>query len=273
MEKLDRLVWAAGFAFSAYGVRFGIRVNDLSILSRLKDYLPPGNKPSVSSIVDDLYSLIVGGSGLNSRIRRFNMLYRGAGRLARTLDLDELLDVFESDLHFVVASTAKDRLFVHAGVVAWNKRAIVIPGRSLSGKTSLVQALARAGATYYSDEYAVLDSRGRVHPYPKPLSIRQEADARPKRCPIELLGGHSGTEPLPIGLIVVTQYQPGAQWRPRVLSAGQATLALLDNTVLARFQTQLALSIFQRTTPKVLTLKSKRGEAQSIASTLLSYMG
>jgi hypothetical protein len=31
-----------------------------------------------------------------------------------------------------------------------------------------VAELVRAGATYYSDEFAVLDSRGRVHPFPRP---------------------------------------------------------------------------------------------------------
>jgi hypothetical protein len=34
---------------------------------------------------------------------------------------------------------------------------------SYSGKTTLVSELIRAGATYYSDEYAVIDERGRVH--------------------------------------------------------------------------------------------------------------
>ena len=32
--------------------------------------------------------------------------------------------------------------------------------------------LLRAGAVYYSDEYAVVDPWGRVHPFAKPLSIR-----------------------------------------------------------------------------------------------------
>ena len=34
-------------------------------------------------------------------------------------------------------------------------------------------ALGRAGALYYSDEYAPLDGEGFVHPYPKPLSLRK----------------------------------------------------------------------------------------------------
>ena len=43
-------------------------------------------------------------------------------------------------------------------IVTWGRgRAIVIPGRTFSGKSTLVAELVRAGATYYSDEYAVED--------------------------------------------------------------------------------------------------------------------
>ena len=72
----------------------------------------------------------------------------------------------------VIAEVARNRVFVHAGVVGWKGRAIVIPGRSYSGKSTLVSELIRAGAAYYSDEYAVFDSRGRVYPFAKPLEMR-----------------------------------------------------------------------------------------------------
>ena len=72
---------------------------------------------------------------------------------------------------------------MHAGVVGWNGRALLLPGRTLSGKTTLVAELLRAGATYYSDELAVLDARGRVHPFPKPLAIREKGDASGERPP------------------------------------------------------------------------------------------
>ena len=71
-----------------------------------------------------------------------------------------------------IAREARDRIFVHAGVVAQYGRRALLPGSSFTGKTTLVAALVRAGATYYSDEYAALDSDGLVHPYPKPLSTR-----------------------------------------------------------------------------------------------------
>ena len=113
-------------------------------------------------------------------------------------------------------------------------QAIVIPGRSYSGKSTLVAELVRAGATYYSDEYAVLDSRGRVHPFSKPLELREEGEFRQTKITVAELGGHSGTKPLPVGLVLMTQFKNGARWRPRKLTAGKGVLEMLFNTVSAR---------------------------------------
>src|SRR5947207_9537482 len=146
MEKLDRLGWAAGTCFTAYGARIGIRLNRADILKRLPECLPPGWKPARSNRVDRLYSLRVGGAARG--IHAFHLVYANAARVARARDLNEALLLLESDLQLYVAERARGRVFVHAGVVGWNGRAIVIPGRSMSGKSKLVAALMRAGATY-----------------------------------------------------------------------------------------------------------------------------
>jgi hypothetical protein len=272
MEKLDRLGWAAGFAFTAYGVRVGFRVNEPISLQRIETSLPPAWKPSSSPRVDILYSLIVGGVGSRPGVRRFNLLYANAGRLARSLDLEEVFDAFESYLHLHIAEAAPRRLFVHAGVVGWQGEAILAPGRSHSGKSTLVAALVRAGATYYSDEYAVLDERGRVHPFPKPLSLRNGPGTNATRCTIETLGGRVGGKPLPVGLVVVSQYKAGAVWRPRRLSAGHGVLALLANTVSARRQPAVALGTLQRVAAHAAVIKGGRGEASDVAPRLLNYL-
>ena len=149
-------------------MRIGIRTNDPDVLRQLPGLLPPGWKPAPSAVVDQLFSLRVGGRS-RGRVRHYNLLYWGAARRARSLDLDSVFESLESDMRLSVASGAKRRIFVHAGVVGWKGHAIVIPGRTFSGKSTLVAELLRAGATYYSDELAVLDARGRVHPFQKPL--------------------------------------------------------------------------------------------------------
>ena len=175
--------------------------------------LPPGWKLAGSPVVDRLYSVIVAGPATRPGLRLFNLLYAGPTRLARTLEFDDLFEALETDLQMYVAEMARRLLFVHAGVVGWGGRALVFPGRSFSGKSTLVAALVQAGATYYSDEYAVFDARGRVHPYARPLSIRGQGGERPKKYTPEALGGGSGVKPLPVSLVVFTKYRSGARWR------------------------------------------------------------
>jgi hypothetical protein len=245
MEKLDRLGWAAGLAITAYGVRVGIRVNEATMLKRVETCLPPAWKPTSSPRVDILYSLVVGGAGARPGVRRFNLLYANAGRLVRSLDLEEVLDAFPSYMHLHIAEAAPRRLFVHAGVVGWQGKAILVPGRSHSGKSTLVAALVRAGATYYSDEYAVLDERGRVHPYPKPLSLRNGPGTNATRYAVETLGGRVGAK---------------------------ALLALLANTVSARRQPAVALGTLQRAVAHAMIIKGGRGDACDVAPRLLNYL-
>jgi hypothetical protein len=272
MAKIDRLGWAGGIAFSSYGLSIGVRVNDPAIMERIRTILPPGWKAARSPIVDWMYSLRVAGVSSASNVRRFHLLYENAGRLGRTMDLEDLLERLESSIQMYVAEAAQRRVFVHAGVVSWRGRAIVLPGPSHAGKTSLVAALVRAGATYYSDEYAVFDSSGRVHPYPRLMSIRGQEGERPRRCPPEALGGRAGVMPLPVGLVIITSYQPGARWRPEPLSPGRAALALLSNTVPARARPAAALATLQQVVARSAAQKGRRGEAEQTATAILAQL-
>jgi hypothetical protein len=254
-------------------VRIGVRASDPQILDRIKDYLPPGWKPSESRLVERLYSLIAGGPGSRPGIQRLSILFRDAERIARSRMVDDVLELLESDMRRYVAEFAHRRVFVHAGVVGWKGKAIIIPGRTFTGKTTMVAELVRAGATYYSDEYAVFDHRGRVHPYARPLAVRENGTGRQKRRPVEDFGGTAGVKPLPVGLVVVTEYRAGARWRPRRLSAGQGALALLNNTVSIRRQPAEALAALEKIVYCAPVIKGVRGEAKEILDSLLSSMG
>jgi hypothetical protein len=187
MEKIDRLGWATGISFLSYGVRVGVRVNNSEIFEQLVDRFPPGWKPSRSPTVERLYSLVIGGSSTRPNVRRFNILYGNIEKLLRTLDLDEFLEAFESDLKLYVAAGARRRVFVHAGVVGWRGQAILIPGRSFSGKTALCELL-RVGATYYSD--SMLFWMLKVWCILTLDRFREENGRRLRQTP-EMLGGRS----------------------------------------------------------------------------------
>jgi len=266
MSKLDRLVWADGMSFTAFGVRVGVRVNSKATLKALVARLPPGAKTSSVPTTDHLYSLTGFANGSKGRVKRFNLGYWNLVRFARTTSFDDLLDQFESHVQLTVAEYAPRRVFVHAGVVEWEGKAILIPGLSFSGKSTLVAELLRAGATYYSDEYAVIDRNGRVHPYARKLRMRS-ADAV-RRMRAKDFGAETGSKSLPIGLVITTRFKEGARWRPRELTRGQAVLELLANTVSARSQPQMALSFLTKAVATATSLKGTRGEARQVVEWL-----
>jgi len=269
MKKLDRLGWADGLAFRSYGLRIGVRVSDRAAMESVIDRLPPGWKPAASPIVDHLFSLIVGGQRTASHVQRFNLLYYDALRLARTKELDFLLKTFESELQLLVAEFARGRTFVHAGVVGWKNQAVVIPGTSFSGKTTLVTKLIQAGAKYYSDEYAVMDKYGLVHPFPRPLGVRRADEFETTRVDVASLGGTPGSKPLPVRLVISTHYRAGARWRPRELTRGRGFLELLANTISARSQTKLAFATLPKALRSAEVLKGVRGEADEVVEAIL----
>jgi Rps23 Pro-64 3,4-dihydroxylase Tpa1-like proline 4-hydroxylase len=181
-------------------------------------------------------------------------------------------DVFRwlcQDIDNTVAQRSRQMLFVHAGVVGWRGLAIVIPGRSYAGKSTLVAELVRRGAMYYSDEFAVLDNTGRVHPYRRAPVLRDE---RRQPQELRLLRENEPTEPLPIGLIVAGAYRSGATWRPTIVRGAQSVLPLIDGTVLARQESARMLRIAARIAPTVVMLQGLRSEATEVAARLLDLI-
>lgn len=248
-------------------------MSDPSALDAVRALLPPGWKRSPRAAVDVLYSLRTGGEGGRRGARNFNLLYKGAGLIARSLKPGDVYDVLESDLRLYVAERATRTVFVHAGVVSWEGRAILIPGRSFTGKTTLVAELVKAGAEYYSDEYAILDERGLVHPYARPLAVREGGGPRQTRRPVEEFGGRAGERPLPVGLVVVTRYERGVRWRPRRLTPGEGVLEMLSNTVSARRSPERALNVLSKVAERAVMLYGARGEATRAAASILKTFG
>ncbi|MDQ4025372.1 MAG: hypothetical protein M3217_07770 [Actinomycetota bacterium] len=87
-------------------------------------------------------------------------------------DLDEVLAHTVWDLHQLVPKSARDFLYLHAGAVARDGGALVLPASMDSGKSSLVTALLRSGWGYLSDELGSIDPvTGRIYPFPKLISL------------------------------------------------------------------------------------------------------
>lgn len=264
MQKLDRLGWTAGVALTSQGVRIGVRANRADAIERITRQLPAGWNFAKSPIVDVMYSISAHDNLPGSRIQRFNLLYAGIQRLARTTDFNELIDAFEDDLHLTVAATTPRRIFFKAGVVGWKGCAILITGPESSGKSTLVKSLVEAGATYYSDEYAVMDRKGHLHPYPVRMRTRPSG-ADESALPIRL-----GTRPLPVGAIVLTHYKPRAVFKPREVSPGEAVLTLLGNCYTPMKNPEATLALLASVTESATVLKGVRGEARNAVEAILS---
>src|ERR1044071_6205105 len=117
MERIDRLGWAAGMAFSAYGVRVGLRVTRAEALPALIPHLPPGWKPLATPEVELLYSVVVPGPAPRPGVTLYHVLYANEVRAARAAARDDLLRDFERDLSLRLAGESRGRLFLHAGAV------------------------------------------------------------------------------------------------------------------------------------------------------------
>jgi hypothetical protein len=76
------------------------------------------------------------------------------------------------DIHSIVHQESHDYLFIHAGVVAWNDRRVVLPAEPDAGKSTLVASLMRLGFGYLSDELAPIDPvTSAIYPFPKHVSV------------------------------------------------------------------------------------------------------
>lgn len=184
----------------------------------------------------------------------------------------EATEAVLSNLELWIAEFARKWVFVHAGCAAVDGQAIVLPGRSMSGKSSLTAALVRAGADYYSDEYAVLDNRGLVRPYARIPAIRPHEGTPTGRVTVEELGGRVGRGPARVKLIAVLRFDPLVGWQTELLSRGLAVLRLLDNTVAARSRPRAVLSALEGATLDARALEGTRGDADVTAARLMSIL-
>lgn len=268
--RTRKLAPANALGLTSFGVRFDLSANDMDLLRDALLHLPVGCKRSFSASVSPQYSLVYHDQ-LPRKAAPAYQLYRNGRLLCRCVDRREFLERFSSIIALYVAEASRRRTFVRAGAVGWGGRAILIPGRSCSGKTTLVAELVRAGATYYSDEFAVLDKGGIVYPYACPLQIKTNGSAVQTRRSIEEFGGIAGQEPLPVGLVIVSTYKPEAKWRPRPVSPEVGLSKLLDNTASAKRSQAPALDTLKQVVSDAVIVRGARGEASQVVDWITAH--
>jgi hypothetical protein len=154
---------------------------------------------------------------------------------------------------------------LHAGAVAIGDRGVAIVGTSGSGKTTITNALITSGATYLSDEFAVISQGPELLPWPKPLNIKPTAELR--LPPTTTNGCH------PVGLHALLLLHHDADAREldvERLPPSRAMLELLAHALGERSEGGLdRLAHVVRAVP---VWSGRRGDAADAASEIVRFV-
>ncbi|MEJ7846697.1 MAG: hypothetical protein WKF92_01255 [Pyrinomonadaceae bacterium] len=256
------------FVFRCYGVAVAVQCIDQELLLEAEQRLRAALMNRIE-IIDNSFD-ISAKHCFKIGLYKGSYYYSGNGsERSWSSSKTVVLNFLESMVRLTVAEHAIDRVFIHSGVVARNGKAILIPGNSYSGKSTLIAELVKNGAVYYSDEYAILDENGLVHSFPRPLAMRGiEAEHSQTDVTVESLGGIAGYEPLPVGMVLITEFKEDAVWEPVTLEPGKGVLEIIPHTISIRFNTEFALGVLNKVVASASVIKSQRHDAKQFAKIL-----
>lgn len=180
---------------------------------------------------------------------------------------DESLADFESDLGLFVAEHLRELIAIHAALIAVDDCAILLPGASMSGKSTLAKAAVDHGLLVAGDEYALIDpSTGLAHSWARPIRMRtvggwQRIDAARKVAALRVC------------LVADLEYQDSvaASLDTTALTGGELVMRLLANTVCARTRPEASLNAATAVAHQAVGIQGRRGDA-ALAMTQLAEL-
>lgn len=170
-----------------------------------------------------------------------------------------------------IAAYSRNWVFIHAGVVEWKGRALIFPGHSHKGKTTLVSELIRLGAGYMSDEYAVIDQSGLIYPFERDLGVRPAAQEGPIPTDPAAFGGQRRHDPVEPGMVLFTGFVENGKWDPTPITVGRAILEAVPEVIPMSFNTEFVLKVLNTTFKRAILVRSDRGEARDTAPKVLDF--
>lgn len=260
------------FTFESFGVRVTIESNNDDVLKKASDVARLALLDKLEVIEN--HSVDLGyrfGVGLDAK-GTFYLFQNGEQTNHTELEFN-FFKYFNSMLRLIVAENAKDRVFVHAGVVGWKGKAVVLPASSHRGKTTLVAELIQSGAEYYSDEYAILDYLGLVHPFPRDLTVRSpEAELYEASVSPRSMGAKIGEVPISVGAVLLTEYREDSKWKPEIVKVGEGILQTIPHTIPIHADTKFSLQVLNIAFKRAIIAKSFRGDAKTEVVDILSFL-
>ena len=259
----------AGFGISVFGFRIAVLSDCRAAETILRLYLLPWlprqePDPQTAGLVFRV---------LRNREResRGFAAYAGDRLLAADDGMNVIIEALQTAVDEKAVRTLPHMVPVHAGVIVWNGAAALLPGGSGSGKTTLVAELLQKGAVYCSDEYALVDAEGRVHPYPRALLLRSDGGWRTPTLPSTLKAATAGG-PAPVRLIVAVERVEGAQWNVRRISQSEALVLLLRNTPREMADSPEMLAPLRAAVSSAVCYEGVRGESAEAANRMIELL-
>jgi hypothetical protein len=254
-----------GFGISPFGWRVAILADSESTRAVLDRYLFPWLPRSLAEPeeADAVFRVLPAGEGFQVRA--------GNRAVAHSATLETLIPRLQSLLDDGTVRRFAGVVAVHAGAVAVGGSAVLFPGPSHSGKSTLVAELVRRGCVYFSDEYAVIDDTGLVHPYPRAIMLRGgEVEARP----VLALEPNStvGCGPAPVRLILALEHAPGSAWNIRCVPQSEMLLMLLKNTPHSVSEPRDLVTPLLRASKGAACFAGVRGEAADAAGEVIALL-
>jgi len=192
-----------------------------------------------------------------------------------------------SDAARQIAERTSGGLLLHSAAVAWNGRAVVLPGASGAGKTTLCAHLVQRGLSYLTDELAMMsfreDAAATVEGFCRPMAIKPgawpsleidlatDADAgdslvtsdgyfvRPERL------NSSAVRTATVHAFVFPRRAPREAAALRRLTKAEAALALLANLVNARNLPEHGLALVTRLAKTIPAFEAVYTDAREMA--------
>ncbi len=204
----------------------------------------------------------------------------------------DLASLLLAEVTHHLADRGRDGVLLHAAAVARRGVAVILPGRTGSGKTTLAAWSTAKGLDYLTDELVLVPGRldgrqpNQVRPFYRPLTIKatgqRDRERLLGRSPPEdgvlsaahatlvsptLLGGVYAHHPT-LAVTVFPRFQRGAQLCLEALSKAEADLALMSCVVNARNLPGHGFAQVARLARQVPAFSLVYGEAEEAAATV-----
>jgi len=254
-----------GFGISAFGWRVAILADSESIRAVLDRYLCPWLPRSLAEPdeADAVFRVLPAEEGFEVRA--------GDRAVAHSATLETLIPRLQSLMDDGIVHRFTGVVAIHAGAVALGGSAVLLPGPTHAGKSTLVAELVRCGCVYFSDEYALIDDTGLAHPYPRAMMLRSgRLEARPVLA--SEWKATVGCGPAPVRLVLALEYASESAWNIRRLQQSEMLLILLKNTPHSVSESRDLVTPLVRALEGAACFAGVRGEAADAADRIFALL-